>query len=132
MPEREELNELALILAKDAAAKIVRITGIDAVCITLAGSAEIPLGIILTHPKKTDAMTRIKAIKALSDHIDVLARSIMEEEHGRSRQDGPEVGGPQRSQRQPDAGGRQATDEDQRHDKVPKAGVGKPDPDPAG
>lgn len=112
MPERDQLDELAMMLSKEAAEKLVRIPGIDAVCITLVGADEVPLGIILSHPDKYDGVLLLKAIRKLSDHIDTLAKSIIEEIHARSGKNGPHVGGPERAQCQPDASGQQAGIED--------------------
>ena len=127
MPERDQLAELATMLARDAAEKLVHIPGVDAVCVTLVGSGSIPLGIILMDPDKCDGLTSIRAIRKLSDHIEVLARAI-EEQHAKSGQDGPSLGESGHAQHQPDGSRTKAGDEVQRDDQTPARDVGQQDP----
>lgn len=103
-----DLNELALMIAKEAAEKLVRIPEIDAVCVTLVSkSNDVPLGLSVVHPEQTGRATTTRAISKLSAHIDVLTQALLEEEqsHGRTvdGQDGEGVG--EQGQAQPLADG---------------------------
>lgn len=70
-----------MMLAKEASEKLVRLPGIEAVCVTFVGSDEtVPLGLTMYHPKHTDFRTAVRAISKLSDHVELLTRPILEEE----------------------------------------------------
>ena len=77
----DKLGELALLIAKEAGEKLVRIPGIDAVCITLVGDGSaIPLGLAMCNHEKSGRATTVRAIARLSDHIEVLTRALLAEE----------------------------------------------------
>ena len=125
----QELSELALILAREAGEKLVRIPGIDAVCVTLVGKDKsTPLGLIICHPEKFNRNTTVRSIARLSDHIEVLTQAMLEPEETNGRtvdgQDRPVLGTEGQAQPVADAGAEQAADEAVRQiqEAAPRAG----------
>lgn len=110
------LGELAARIAKDACDKLVCLPDVTAVCITMVGARELPLGWIVYQPKQDAHAVTIDAIARLSDHIETLTR-ILKELEGKHGVDGDgqnraAVGGAQGEQSQPDRGADTAGDED--------------------
>lgn len=111
-----KLDELAARIAKDACDKLVCLPDVTAVCITLVGSRELPLGWIVYQPEQDARVVTIDAIARLSDHIETLTRILKELEGGHgvdgNGQDRAAVGSAQGEQSQPDRGTDAAGDED--------------------
>ena len=113
---KQELSELAMMLAKEVGEKLVRIPGIDAVCVTLVGKDKsAPLGLIICHPERINRDTAVRSIARLSDHIEVLTQAMLEPEGTNGRtgdgQDSAVLGAAEHPQPVADGSHEQTADE---------------------
>ena len=110
----QDLNELAMLLAKEAAEKLIRIPGIEAACVTLISKdKDMPLGLVGCQQFTTGI--GLRAIARLSDHIEVLTQALLEPEGTNGRtvdgQDSTVLGAAEHTQSVVNASHEQVTDE---------------------
>jgi len=98
MGERKSLNELAQQLANDAGQRIIKIPGIQAVCVTFVGDEGIPLGALIYDEAVKDASTILKSIERLTQHTGLLVRAL----GGYERNHSEGLGGQEKHEVEPD------------------------------
>jgi hypothetical protein len=82
--DRKNLNEIAIELSKTAGQQVLKVPGVTAVLITLVGTPDIPLGVIIYDKQHQTAETLLAAISRLSSHIDVIVGALAGDQDGKT------------------------------------------------